>query len=105
MARRRRPGDLAIIVYTPRAAPERVGNIVLVLRMAPMADFTLPDGVVHDGAAGPDLWVVEFPRPISVPMSIGRRDSRYAVVPDWALRPIRPDADPVDAGEWMEAAA
>lgn len=88
-----KPGDLAVMVGAPIDAQDRLGNIVTVLRSAPMEDFALPDGVIHAGASAPDRWVVEFPRPVSVPMIVGRRDSLYGVVPDWALRPIRPDAD------------
>jgi len=88
-----KPGDLAIVVHGPA---EIIGSFVEVLYVAPANDFQLPDGHLHAGAEH-HRWVVRFAREIEVPLAgllgSSTRMTRYSLVPDWALRPIRPDAD------------
>ena len=105
MTLRCKPGDLAVFVRAPVDAPEVLGKIVTILHAAPMTeDFRLPDGTLHFACPYPDRWVCQFPHPVRVPMRrAGWRYGLYGVAPDWALRPIRPDADPVDVGEPVEA--
>lgn len=92
-----RPGDLAVIVRAPAHAERFIGAVVTVLYLAPEHDHRLPNGVLHDKAPGPDCWIVKFACSADVPMlcsyGVELRSSDYGCVPDWALRPIRPDAD------------
>lgn len=96
MTLRCRPGDLAVVVRGPECI---LGHFVDVLYAAPREDFRLPDGCLHAGATA-HRWVVRFTHEIEAPtegpLGTGVRMTRYAPVPDWALRPIRPDAEPVD---------
>lgn len=102
-----RPGDLAVFVKAPSHKPQLLGMFVTTLYMPGVGDFYLPDGVLS-ASNDPENWVVQFQRPLRVPMIGGPRASRmasYAVAPDWALRPIRPDADPVETEAEREVAA
>jgi hypothetical protein len=96
MTLRCRPGDRAVVIHGPEAL---IGCFVEVLYQAPSGDFRLPDGCLHVGIQN-HRWVVRFAHEIEAPIegSFGycTRMTRYAPVPDWALRPIRPDAEPVD---------
>ena len=100
-----RVGDLAVVVHAP-AMPEMLGRFLTVLYAAPRHDHRLPDGMLHGPTLGDGRWVVEFQREIDAPIWYyrgGTRRTRYAVVMDRCLRPIRPDADPVERDEPVEA--
>jgi len=90
-----RPGDLAVVVRAPDMAPFVLGRFCTVLYAAPAgAEFRLPDGVMHT-AVRTGRWVVQWQRPIEVPMlpPWEPRRTEFSTFPDFALRPIRPDAD------------
>ncbi len=100
MSLRCKPGDLAVVTYASHDHPNLIGKIVDVIAVAPMHRFVLPDGYSHHGCDA-SYWIVRFQHPVAVPVGSpgsvsGARDARYATVPDFALRPIRPDADPID---------
>ena len=101
MTLRCRPGDLALIVGESWYSPAIKGRIVHVESAAPSgANFTLPNGQTHL-AVGAGYWVCRFVGgPVYVPYGFEQpwdnRLSSHAAIPDRVLRPIRPDADPVD---------
>ena len=99
-----KPGDLAIIIRPSVSGPQLLGMIVKVLHAAPTHNFALPDGYVQMSDR-PGYWVVEFPRPIDVPVQIGRivgtRTARYAIAPDRALRPIRDNDGEDETLQWV----
>lgn len=82
MTLRCRPGDLAIVVRCKEAWA--IGRIVRVTQIEP---GTCP---------GNPRWVLEAPL-------IGPVLYDFWSIADRCLRPIRPDADPVERGEPVEA--
>ena len=86
-------GDLAVIIKGVRIDCE-APPIVKVLYLAPPIEFTLPDGVQNIGCSF-DGWVCEsYGRDFLIPMQYGpHRKTRFAVIYDRALRPIRPPAE------------
>lgn len=82
-----KPGDFAYIKRQPY-----LGHFVTVLRWTPNGKFTLPDGYPANNVNGGG-WLCEkacgqFKAPIN--KSGGTRETRYAVIDDPHLRPIRP---------------
>jgi len=86
--------DLAVIAIDP-ADMKLSGMFVTCLYIAPPRRFTLPDGFAHRASNhGSPRWVVEFQREITAYIDAGRtRKTMFAVIPDFALRPIRPQPD------------
>lgn len=96
-----KPGDLALVVAEPKNAKQPyIGRIVSVLHAAPNGvGFTLPDGYPQAAVIESfPYWVVEWANPVRYPVGIeGQRLTKFGVMPDWALRPIRdPGDDAVD---------
>jgi hypothetical protein len=113
MTLRCRPGDLAEILVASPYNPAVKGRLVDVLSPAPAGDFAMPDGFLQFAVA-PDYWVCRLVGgPVLSPTGPRRGQCNamqrrpYIAVPDRFLRPIRPDAEPVDveAGGPVEAAA
>lgn len=100
------PEDTAIITRIGGApsVAHLIGLIVTVLYAAPIEEFHLPDGYFHEGIeADENKWVVEFQSPIIAPTSSGKsRATKYGVVPDWALTPIRDGLDSETMDELLE---
>ncbi len=88
-----RPNELAIVVKDAHNLGF-LGKILTTLYLAPKGvEFDLPDGwgSVRIDTETPH-WVCEFPRKVTAPLvSCGSRKTRYMVVPDSCLRPIRGD--------------
>lgn len=78
MTLRCRPGDLAIVVRAKPARTWGIGRIVRVIELAPPGTF----------AEGPAWRTAD--------RIYGPAGDSYGHVLDACLRPIRPDADPVD---------
>lgn len=96
MTLRCRPGDLIVVEKAPAHRLDLVGAFATVLYLAPSCDFDLPDGALHAGMDDRN-WVLRFPHAVKVYTTAFRaRYTHYGCLPDWALRPIRPDAEPVD---------
>jgi hypothetical protein len=91
-----KPGDLAVFVREARSnTPDKLcGMFCNVIKAAPMGQgFRLPNGQLQTPHRNPS-WVVKLSRQIRVQTDHGDlRKSIYACVPDYALRPIRPQAD------------
>jgi hypothetical protein len=73
--------------------PEMFGRIVTTLNIAPEISFRLPDGFLQL-MCGPKSefkvwWVVELQSQVRVLTTGGSRMTRYCVIPDAYLRPIR----------------
>jgi len=91
-----RPGDIAYITH-----PALVGKLVTVLYQAPHGEHYLPDGQLAISSAAP-CWVCEsMGAPFVVLIDIGRgetvtRETRFAVIQDHWLRPIRGDELPAE---------
>lgn len=97
-----KPGDLAVCIRHSDIVPiSPLGRLCTVLYAVPLGDFTLPDGhkqissKARDRLGTPE-WVVEWQSEMAYPMVRGGqpdgfRYTRFGVVPDHALRPIRPD--------------
>ena len=97
-------GDLAVIVKA--GEPGDLGRLVEVVQFAPQEHNNLgPNGLLYDG--GPESWIIralggEF---LLEDWSGNREWSQYASVDDDQLRPIRPDADPVETETEREVTA
>lgn len=93
-----KPGDLALITRDSTSV-KLAGRMVEVLYRAPIEDFNLPDGHLHDGQAKmaiADQWVLKFANPVSAPMRGWQRMTHYGCVPDRYLRPLRGDIDDIE---------
>jgi hypothetical protein len=95
-----RPGDLAVCIRPGRktAPVSPLGRFCTVLHAAPRGSFRLPDGELQIDLESDSYWVVEWQQEIAYPMIIngkpdGWRWTRFGTAPDYALRPIRPQAD------------
>ncbi len=53
----------------------------------------LPDGYPQEPARRKNVWVVEWASEMSYPTGIGDRLTKFGVMPDHALRPIRDPGD------------
>ena len=91
-----RPGDLAIIISAPL-----IGRMVDVLCAPPVGqDFLLPDDYPHNAVDGAGSWICRvLGESLAAPVERadgmkGQRQTRYAVIGDHHLRPIRPAAEP-----------
>lgn len=98
--KRCRVGDLAVIV---RANSSRnLGKLVrIVERATPGAWFDPFLGRLTITPDGPD-WRIES---LSGLLECAGHESMYASIADYKLRPIRPDADPVETETEREATA
>ncbi len=85
-----KPGDLAIVIRESKRA-KIIGKIVEVLYLAPTHKFKLPDGYLNEACSG-QAWVCKLAHEIRVDeyLSGAHRVTKYVIIPDWALRPIRP---------------
>jgi hypothetical protein len=98
-----KPNDLAIVVRGDPLVTELLGRICTTIYLAPAEHFDLPNGQAQQGNnSGDAAWVVEFANPINVPIGLdGKvirwRLSSFAVLSDYALRPIRGDEEPQGA--------
>lgn len=88
-----KPGDLCVCIKGTRTPTPTspLGRFCTVLHAAPNKRFRLPDGYWQ---AKVDRlshhWVVEWHNPMKYPIEGGGwRATRYGVMPDSALRPIR----------------
>jgi hypothetical protein len=113
MTLRCKPGDLAEILVASPYNPAVKGRLVDVLSLAPAGDFAMPDGNLQFAVA-PDYWVCRLVGgPVLSPIGPARgrystmHRRPYIAVPDRFLRPIRPDAEPIDVerGEPVEITA
>ncbi len=85
-----KPGDLAIVIRESQRG-NVIGKYVTVLSIAPMQTFKLPDGFTGEGANDAESWIVVFQHPFRVQLfPEGYRMTRYGVIKDRYLRPIRP---------------
>ena len=90
-------GDLATIVGNN----DYSGRLVEVLYIAPTTgDYRLPDGYTHIKSP-PECWIVKsFGSAFSAPLQQGgTRQTRFASIQDRLLRPLRGDAEQLDARE------
>lgn len=92
-----KPGDLAYVARTNNR-PEYWGRMLTVIDRPPVGEFKLPNGALHEPVNPQGRWIVEFQRDITVLSYSGRLIStRFAVVLDSMLRPIRhPGDDAID---------
>lgn len=97
-------GDIAVVVKA--SDPGDLGRLVEVIEFAPQDHANQgPNGLWYDG--GPTSWII---RSLGGPFLLenwgGEFEwSMYASIEDERLRPIRPDADPVEAERDIEVTA
>ena len=104
-----KPGEMAIIVKDGKYE-KLAGGIVEVLHAAPLrVEFDLPDGVAHAQVTISESWVckslgAQFPSPFCcADIDVGFRMRLYAVIPDYALRPLRAEFEKIEERESNEA--
>lgn len=84
-----KPGDLAVVLGDGPHA----GRLVEVLATAPMRDFRLPDGALHE-AMPPGCWILRslgapFTIDLITPLGCFKSFTDFPCMPDSILRPLR----------------
>lgn len=92
-----KPGDLAVVSRTDKR-PEYIGRFLTVISKPPVGEFVLPNGKTHVAIDPEGRWIVEFQREVLVLTYSGKlRSTKFAVVRDETLKPIRdPGDDAID---------
>ncbi len=82
-----KPADLAVIVYPCQWQ----GWLVRVIEAAPLGHFLMPDGHLAERGHERPSWICEslMTSVFCNPCNVGFRFSRFAIIPDYALRPLR----------------